>query len=118
MALAPDRLKKLRKERKLSQEALGNHINVTKVSISGYERGERTPDVDTLNKLADFFGVTTDYLLGRVEEPDDIMNVAYSRGGHNFTKEEKEELDSILENEVEKFLRLRKQFLRSKDDNK
>lgn len=60
-----ERLKQLRKERKLTQEQLGNKINVTKVSISGYENGNRSPDTDTLEKLADFFGVTTDYLLGR-----------------------------------------------------
>ena len=59
------RLKKLRLERKLTQEELGKIIHVSKVSISGYENGNRTPDTDTLQKLADFFGVTTDYLLGR-----------------------------------------------------
>lgn len=61
------RLKSLRKERKLTQEALGEKINVTKVSISGYENGNRTPDTETLQKLADFFDVSTDYLLGRTD---------------------------------------------------
>lgn len=65
----PLRLKSLRKERKLTQEALGEKINVTKVSISGYENGNRTPDTETLQKLADFFDVSTDYLLGRTYNP-------------------------------------------------
>ncbi|BAD74778.1 transcriptional regulator [Geobacillus kaustophilus HTA426] len=65
-----DRLRKLRQEKKLTQEELGKKINVTKVSISGYENGNRTPDTETLQKLADFFNVTTDYLLGRTDHPN------------------------------------------------
>jgi HTH-type transcriptional regulator, competence development regulator len=64
-----DRLRRLRLEKKLTQEELGKKINVTKVSISGYENGNRTPDTETLQKLADFFNVTTDYLLGRTDNP-------------------------------------------------
>lgn len=63
-----ERLKKLRKEKKLTQTELGSRINVTKVSISGYESGNRSPDTDTLQRLADFFEVSTDYLLGRTDE--------------------------------------------------
>jgi HTH-type transcriptional regulator, competence development regulator len=65
-----DRLRRLRLEKKLTQEELGKKINVTKVSISGYENGNRTPDTETLQKLADFFNVTTDYLLGRTDNPN------------------------------------------------
>ncbi|MCS1384793.1 MULTISPECIES: helix-turn-helix domain-containing protein [Lysinibacillus] len=64
-----ERLKKLRKEKKLTQTELGSKINVTKVSISGYESGNRSPDTDTLQRLADFFEVSTDYLLGRTDNP-------------------------------------------------
>ncbi len=64
-----ERLKQLRKERQLTQTELGDKINVTKVSISGYENGNRSPDTDTLQRLADFFGVSTDYLLGRTDTP-------------------------------------------------
>ena len=65
-----ERLKQLRKEKQLTQSELGEKINVTKVSISGYESGNRTPDTDTLQKLADFFEVSTDYLLGRTDTPE------------------------------------------------
>lgn len=68
MTIVPERLRALRKERQLTQEQLGELINVTKVSISGYENGNRTPDTDTLRRLADVFGVSTDYLLGRSKE--------------------------------------------------
>lgn len=71
MATFPERLRKLRIERGWSQEELGRRINVTKVSVSGYEKGKRNPDTDTLQKIADVFGVSVDYLLGRsdVREP-------------------------------------------------
>jgi HTH-type transcriptional regulator, competence development regulator len=69
-----DRLRRLRLEKKLTQEELGKKINVTKVSISGYENGNRTPDTETLQKLADFFNVTTDYLLGRTDNPNPPEN--------------------------------------------
>lgn len=62
-----DRLKKLRAEKKLTQGELGKIVNVTKVSISGYESGNRSPDTDTLQKLADTLDTSTDYLLGRDE---------------------------------------------------
>ncbi|MCJ7840540.1 helix-turn-helix domain-containing protein [Lederbergia sp. NSJ-179] len=62
------RLKKLRNEQGLTQEQLGKIINVTKVSISGYENGNRTPDTETLQSLADYFEVSTDYLLGRTDK--------------------------------------------------
>lgn len=61
----PERLRKLRKSANLSQQQLGEAMNVTKVSISGYETGNRRPDTDTLQRLADYFHVSTDYLLGR-----------------------------------------------------
>lgn len=53
---------------RLTQEELGKKVNVTKVSISGYENGNRTPDTETLQKLADVFAVSTDYLLGRSDD--------------------------------------------------
>lgn len=65
-----ERLKKLRTKKKLTQTELGKIVNVTKVSISGYENGNRSPDTDTLEKLADYFGVSTDYLLGRTDTPE------------------------------------------------
>ncbi|UII56678.1 helix-turn-helix domain-containing protein [Cytobacillus spongiae] len=66
------RILELRKKSKITQEELGKRINVTKVSISGYENGNRTPDTETLQKLADFFEVTTDYLLGRTDKPNQV----------------------------------------------
>jgi len=60
-----ERLKRLRKKRNLDQTALANIVGLTQGAISLYERGERDPSTDTLAKLADFFDVSVDYLVGR-----------------------------------------------------
>ncbi|GAF12149.1 transcriptional regulator, XRE family [Bacillus sp. JCM 19046] len=73
MAIVPERLKALRLEHKLTQEQLGQMISVTKVSISGYENGNRTPDTDTLNRIADVFHVSTDYLFGRTSRKNPLL---------------------------------------------
>lgn len=58
------RLKKLREEQGLSQEGLGLRLNVSQSTVSAYEVGERTPDLETLIAIAQFFGVSLDYLVG------------------------------------------------------
>lgn len=63
------RLRTLRKERKISMRELGSIIGVHESTISLYETGKRQPDYDTLNRLADYFQVSVDYLLGRSDVP-------------------------------------------------
>ena len=63
------RLKKLRKMRNISQLKLAIDLNMNQNSISRYETGEREADYATLIKLADYFGVSVDYLLERTENP-------------------------------------------------
>ena len=62
------RLKKLRKERHISQLKLALDLNMNQNSISRYENLEREADYETLIKFADYFGVSLDYLLGRSNE--------------------------------------------------
>lgn len=57
------RLKDLRLRANLTQQQLGDIVHVSKVSISGYERGERCPDTETLRDLANYFEISVDYLL-------------------------------------------------------
>lgn len=59
------RLRSLRKEKGLSQQALSERIGVSKSSVNMYERGEREPNYETLETIADFFDVDIDYLLGK-----------------------------------------------------
>lgn len=61
-----DVLRSLRRSRNLSQEELGSNIGLSKAVISKYENGLGYPNFDVLIKLAAFFDVSTDYLLGVV----------------------------------------------------
>ncbi|MFS7398537.1 helix-turn-helix domain-containing protein [Carnobacterium maltaromaticum] len=64
-----ERLRELRKKHGLTQTQLGKLINLSHVSISGYENNTRLPDAEILSKLADVLNTTTDYLLGRTNNP-------------------------------------------------
>lgn len=64
------RLKELCKQRRLSQLKLAMDLNMNQNSISRYENGEREADYATLIKLADYFDVSVDYLLGRTDNPE------------------------------------------------
>ena len=59
------RLKELRKNRKISQLKLAMDLNMNQNTISRYENMEREADYETLIKIADYFHVTLDNLLGR-----------------------------------------------------
>ena len=61
------RLKKLRKMKKISQLKLAMDLNINQNSISRYENMERQADYETLIRFADYFDVSTDYLLGRTD---------------------------------------------------
>lgn len=59
-----DRLKLLREKNGKSQTELGNYLSVGRTAISNYESGYTEPDIEKLLKIADFFNISLDYLLG------------------------------------------------------
>ena len=59
-----NRIKELRLQKRLTQEELGNAIGVRKSSISRYEQEKMFPTPEMLRRLADYFNVSIDYLLG------------------------------------------------------
>ena len=59
------KLKELRKNKKLSQEQVANMLNVTQRTYGGYELETSEPTINTLCKLADYYDVSLDYLVGR-----------------------------------------------------
>ena len=63
------RLKELRKKKGISQLRLATELNTTQNTISRYETGEREPGIDELIKIADYFNVSVDFLIGRTENP-------------------------------------------------
>lgn len=75
MANLGELLAELRHGWGLKQEELADILHLSKSTISSYERGQQLPPLDKLVCLADFFHVTTDYLLGRCDvsvSPDSL----------------------------------------------
>lgn len=64
-----EKLKELRKQMGKTQADIARYLGISYQAYAHYEAGRRDPDPHSLNKLADYFGVSVDYLLGR-KEPD------------------------------------------------
>lgn len=61
-----ERMKALREEKGLYQKELAEKLSISRASIAMYESGERIPNLESLVNIADFFEVSLDYLLGRI----------------------------------------------------
>ena len=85
------RLRQLRKNNNMSQAQLGKLLGVTKVSISGYEKGTRVPSMNILVMILNVFNVSADYLLGRelnvICEGDDKITFTVSKQDINIISE-------------------------------
>lgn len=68
-----NRIKELRKERGRTQQEIADFLGVTKQSVSGYETGKITPPTDVCERLANLFLVSTDYLIGRTDNPEQVQ---------------------------------------------
>lgn len=64
-----DRLKALRETEGLSQEDLADQLGISEPQIWRYEKGESAPRADVLTKIATFFDVSADYILGLSDTP-------------------------------------------------
>ena len=63
------RIKELREDKKISQTTLANSVGTSQRNIGRWENGENEPTYSQLVKIADYFGVTIDYLVGRTDNP-------------------------------------------------
>lgn len=68
-AMIGERLRTLRKSKNMTQEQVAAYLNAAKSTVSQYENNVNEPDLMTIAKLADLFGVSVDYLLGRSDHP-------------------------------------------------
>lgn len=68
MEILAQRLRALRAEKKLSRKAVAEHLNVVERTYQRYEENEREPIASVLAQLAELYGVTTDYLVGRTDK--------------------------------------------------
>ncbi len=65
----PNSLKRIRKEYKILQKDIAKFLNIPLRTYQSYEYGEALPNIETLDKLADYFDVSLDYLVGRSDNP-------------------------------------------------
>jgi len=88
MSKFSERLKYLRTSHYLSQLELAKYLKISKSSINMYERGEREPGIETLEKIADHFNVDIDYLLGKSEVANRSLIVPERVTSYDYTPEE------------------------------
>ena len=63
------RIRELRKARRITQLKMALDLDMSQNTISRYESGEREPGVAELIRIADYFRVSIDYLVGRTDDP-------------------------------------------------
>lgn len=78
-----DKIRYLRERRNLTQDQLAGDMGLARSSIGMYERNERHPNFELLVKFADYFNVTTDFILGRTENEHGIV-VETKVDGHDL----------------------------------
>lgn len=105
------RIRELRKERKMSQRELAEKLNVSQQTIGAWETERIVPGADTLGNIANYFGVTADYLLGRSEKrkenKDDFtvqeaLDSVMSFDGKPMTDNDREIIEGIIRAYMEK----------------
>ncbi|GLI06371.1 MULTISPECIES: helix-turn-helix domain-containing protein [Paenibacillus] len=69
-----NRIAALREKQGLTQEELSLKLDISRASLSHYEKNRREPDYDTLVKIANHFKVSIDYLLGRTQDPEMVLD--------------------------------------------
>lgn len=84
--------KALRTQHKMTQQELAAKIGVSRSAIGMYENGEREPDFETLEVIADFFNVDMNYLIGRSSY---ITTIAAHHDNEDWTDEELNEIDEF-----------------------
>ena len=78
----PETLRKLRKSRKLNQAQLAKKLYISPSAVSQYETGRTTPSRETLNRIAAYFNVSPEYLMGasKIYEIEEMLNQEYYPG--------------------------------------
>ena len=68
-------LQELREDRNISRKELAAFLNVSVSTLGMYEQGRREPNIDMLIKLADYFNVSLDFLVGRSADNEERKNM-------------------------------------------
>lgn len=92
------RLKSLREEKNIKQVELAKSLKMTSATLSQYEKGIREPNNETLIKLAEYFDVSVDYLLGLtiVRKPTDTLAFNSIPGYEKLNDEDRQYIDDLI----------------------
>lgn len=90
-------LKLLREEKGLTQDEISEILNVKRQTYSAWERNVSSPDINTVAFLASFYGVSSDYLLGRIDIRTPIETIAAHHDGEEWTDDELEDIEQFKE---------------------
>ena len=98
------RISELRKQAGMSQFQLAKVLDIATSTLGMYETGKREPSLKVMNRIANYFNVTTDYLLGRPEKKDDDTKTAdiedddiiFTYEGRQIPKEDLELIRRIM----------------------
>ncbi|HAC0841004.1 TPA_asm: helix-turn-helix domain-containing protein [Listeria monocytogenes] len=96
-----NRLKQLRKNNNKTQEDISKILGISRGAYSHIENGRNEPDMETIVKLANIFGVSTDYLLGRSN--NGFIDTIAAHIDSNATEEEMEEILAYIEGKRKKY---------------
>ena len=96
--MLPQRLKELRTEAGLTQKEIADKLKIGQNSYSNWEKGIRTPIFPTLEKLAELFNVSTDYLLGKSGVKNPRQKSELELLIDQLDKEQKEDVVSYIQN--------------------
>lgn len=96
-----DAIKELREDKRLTQAELGSIIGVSGKTISNYEKGDREPSIEVITNLANYFEVSTDYLISGKENivtDKGVVKLKFKSGNSALLKkEETQRLIKMLE---------------------
>ena len=104
-----ERLKELRTEAHMTQVELPKQLGIGQSSYADWERGKKNPTQENLMKIAQFFDISLDYLVGNIDEKEDGLDnieLLFRMNSKGLTEEEKE----IFKKELIEFMEKRKEL--------
>lgn len=98
-------VRNLRKQKRISQTELAKILHVSQQTITAWETGKAEPSSSAVSNLADYFNVTTDYLLGRPEKQTEsrqqtiskAIDTAMANDGKELDQHDKDVIKSLIE---------------------
>lgn len=116
MTVLGKRLKEMREKKRLSQQDAAKLLGISNGTLSGYERNYRKPDTDILEKIADLYEVSVDYLMGRT---NDLQTRANNLNNLDLAEDDQIhffDMSGLSEEDIE-FIKGQIEFLRKKAKN-